>query len=604
MKLATFARLVCLVTAFSLPVAAQIADSNKTLRYYFRGPEKGFDPAKYSDHYSNVIQANIFESLLDYDYLARPMKLRPKAAESLPQIADDGKLYTFKIKKGIYFADDPAFGGKKRELIAQDFVYSIQRMVDSNNNGAPWDFMFKGKVIGLDEKIAAAQKTGKFDYDKPIEGLKALDKYTLQIKLSHSDFNIPYIMAAPCNGAVAREVVEKYGEEIAAHPVGTGPYRLRSWQRRNRIVLEANPTFRGETYQSVEGATGVDPAALAELNGRLLPQVGVIDIRIIETPQSAWLAYEDGGLDIMAELGVNYATIVAPGNKLADKYAKLGWQYYRNTTLSTQSKEFNMADPVVGGLEPEKVALRRAFAMAFNSAFNVWVIKNGQAEMAHSPLPPGIVGYDPNFKNSLEIYSPARGNATLDTFGYKDCDGDGWREAPGCKPLTITYLTSIGTDSRDDEELVEKSWAKLKIKCLIKKVQFPDLVSARQNGSYQMAVFVWGADYPDAENFMQLFYGPNAGPVNETRFKNAEFDKLYERMASMADSPERNAIIRRMNNIIAAYAPWVYEFHAVYPFLAHPWVSGYRPFPDAFPRFMFMDIDLKKRAAVLGDRAN
>lgn len=603
MKLASCVGFLCAALAVVLPAQAQSADMNKTLHYYFRAAEAGFDPAKYSDHYSDVIIHDIFESLYDYDYLARPVKLRLRTAASYPQ-STDGKTYVIKIKPGIYFTDDPAFGGKRRELTAQDYVYSMQRMVDPGNRGAPWDFLFKGKISGIDAKIEAANKTGKFNYDKPIPGLTALDRYTLQIKLDRPDFNMPYILAMPNTGAVAREVVEKYGDDVDAHPIGTGAYKLKLWQRRNRIVLEANPDFRGERYESSPGATGIDPVALKELQGKTFPRIGNIDIRIIETPQSAWLAYGDGGLDIMAELDPSYVSTIARDGQLLPKYAQRGWQYYRMAQPINQSKMFNMDDPVVGGYTPEKVALRRAFALAFDNAKDIWVLKNGQATEEQSPMAPEITGYEASFKNTLHEYSPAKGNAMLDLFGYKDCDGDGWREAPGCKPLSITYLTSIGKDDRDDETLVQNTWTALHIKSNIKKVQFPDLVSARNNGTYQLAVFVWNADYPDAENFMQLLYGPNAGPANNARFKNDEFDRLYLEIASMPDSPERNAKLRRMSRIVAAYAPWVYEFHTQYSYVAQPWVSGYRPFPLDFPYFIYMDIDLKKREAMLGKQAN
>ncbi|WP_374354170.1 ABC transporter substrate-binding protein [Chitinimonas sp.] len=531
------------------------------------------------------------------------MKLRLKTAAEMPKVSDDGKVYTFKIKQGIYFADDPAFGGKKRELTAQDYIYSIQRMVDPAHRGAPWDFLYKGKVLGLDEKIAAA-KNGKFDYDSPVEGLVALDRYTFQIKLKAPDYNMPYIMAVPANVAVAREVVEKYGDELDAHPVGTGPYKLKLWQRRNRILLEANPNFRGERYEPVAGATGIDPVVHKQLQGKVFPQVGNIDIRIIETPQSAWLAFDDGGLDVMAEFDASYVSVVAPGGKVAQKYLDRGWQYERIAPSAIQVKQFNMEDPVVGGYTPEKVALRRAFALAFNTNKMIWLVKNGQATEANSPLAPSITGFDPNFKNALHEFSPAKGNSLLDLFGYKDCDGDGLRELPGCKPLTITYLTSIGKDDRDDEAMVQKSWALLGIKCEIKKVQFPDLLSARDTGKFQMAVFVWNADYPDAENFMQLLYGPNKGAVNNTRFEHKEFDQLYRQIATMPDSPERNAKLRRMSRIVSAYVPWAYEFHTLYSHVSQPWVQGYKPFPTGFPYFLYTDIDTKKRESILGKRAN
>ncbi|HKQ31126.1 MAG TPA: ABC transporter substrate-binding protein, partial [Burkholderiales bacterium] len=215
----------CAAVAVLLSVqslAFATADMGKTLHTSFEAAETGFDPAQVSDHYSLEVINSIFETLLTYDYLARPIKLVPNTAAALPEIRDNGRTYVFKLKPGIYFATDPAFGGRRRELTAADYVYSLQRLVDPGGK-APWDFMLKGKVIGLDAKIAAAQQSGKFDYDKPIAGLRALDRYTLEIRLQRPDYNLPYILAAPATGALAREVVERYGADIDAHPVGTGP---------------------------------------------------------------------------------------------------------------------------------------------------------------------------------------------------------------------------------------------------------------------------------------------------------------------------------------------------------------------------------------------
>ncbi|RTL01453.1 MAG: heme-binding protein, partial [Neisseriaceae bacterium] len=453
--------------------ALAAADSGKVLHAYFGAPESGFDPAAYSDRYSLEVTSNIYETLLGYDYLARPQKLVPQLAEALPQISDNGKTFVFRIKKGIYFTDDPAFGGKRRELTAQDVVYSLQRLVDPTAK-APWDFMLKGKVVGLDEKIAAGQKSGRFDYDLPIDGLRALDRYTLQIRLKKTDYNLPNILAAPATGVVAREVVEKYGSDFSAHPVGTGPYVLKDWQRATRIVLQANPQYRGETYRPAAGATGVDGKVAQELAGKTFPRIGTIDIRIIESAQGAYLAFESGELDVLQGLGAEFTRIVAPGGKLGEAYVKRGVKYFREPEADLTYLQFNMENPVVGGYSPDKIALRRAMAMSMNQAKLISVVANNQALAAQSPVAPGITGYDPAFKNTLNSYSPARANALLDRFGYKDVDGDGWRELPSGKPLLITYTTSTGGDRRDFEEFLLKSLKGIGIKLEIRKMPFSE----------------------------------------------------------------------------------------------------------------------------------
>jgi oligopeptide transport system substrate-binding protein len=572
------------------------ADMNKTLRTYFEAPETGFDPAQVSDHYSLEVINSIFETLFTYDYLAHPLKLVPNTASALPEIRDNGRRYVLSVKPGIYFADDPAFNGRRRELTAADYVYSLQRLVDPSGK-APWDFMLKGKVIGLDQKIDAAQKSGKFNYDKPIEGLRVLDRYRFEIVLQRPDYNIPYILAAPATVAVAREAVEKYANDIDAHPVGTGPYKLRSWQRQARIVLEANPNFRGATYVPAPGAGGVDVKFAQEFAGKVFPRIGVIDIKIIDSSQASWLSFLSGNLDLHPRVGAEFAAIAMPGGVLDQKLAQRGVHAFRVPEAEVVYTMFNMDDPVVGGYTVEKIALRRALAMAYNQAQEVTVVRNNQAIPAQSPIGTEVVGYDAEFKNTLGRYHPARAKALLDKFGYRDCDGDGWRELPGCKPLMLTYLTSAAPGQRELGELLVKGAGAVGIRIKVDFTVFSDYIKARQGGTFQMAGAAWAADYPDAENFMQLLYGPNAGPANESRFRNREFDGLYLEIASMPDSPPRNEKLRRMSRIVAAYAPWYFNVHRVRTHMAQSWLTGYRPQSDHFQRFMYYDIDVAKRDA-------
>ena len=578
------------------------ADMNKQLRSYMEAAETGFDPAQVSDHYSLEVIHTILEPLLGYDYLAQPLKLTANTAVDLPQVGEGGRSYVFKLKPGIYFADDAAFKGQKRELTAHDYVYSLKRLVDPNGK-APWDFMLKGKVIGLDEKIAAAKKTGKFDYDSPVAGLEALDRYTIRIRLIRPDYNLPYILAAPATGAVAREVVEYYGKDIDAHPVGTGPYRLRSWQRQSRIILEANPNFRGVRYVPSKDAQGIPPGMLEELSDKTFPRIGVIDIRIIESPQASWLSFLQGELDIHPRVSAEFARIAAPAGVLDPKLAKRGVRYFQEAESDITYSQFNMNDPVVGGYTPERIALRRALAMSYNQMKEISILRQGLAVAAQSPIAPGVTGYDPNFKNTLVGYSPARAKALLDTFGYKDCDNDGMREQPGCVPLTITYLSSTGSAAvRELNELMVKGAKAIGIRMQVNQLLFSEFVKARGSGTYLMSGSAWGADYPDAENFMQLLYGPNSGPGNESRFKLPEFDRLYLEIASMPDSAERNAKLQRMSRLVAAYGPWIFHAHRVRTHMAQSWVSGFKPHADHFQKYMYYDIDMAQRAAFIKAR--
>ena len=270
-----------LAAALLLPLPAVAADPAKVLRYAFPAPETGFDPARVNDIYSNTINEAIFDRLLTYDYLARPAKLVPMAAEAMPEVAENGKVYTFRIRKGIYFTPDPAFKGAKRELVAQDFVYSFMRFVDPKIR-SPYAFLLEGKIEGLDDLAEQAKKTGKFDYDAKVRGLEVVDRYTLRFRLTKNDYNFPYIATHLPSYAVAREVIDAYGDESIAHPVGTGPYLLKSWSRRAKIVLEANPDYRGFVWDFQPSADQWDQGLIAAMRGKKMPQIGRVEVTIIE----------------------------------------------------------------------------------------------------------------------------------------------------------------------------------------------------------------------------------------------------------------------------------------------------------------------------------
>ena len=212
------------------------ADKVKTIRFAFLIAETSFDPGKVSDLYSNIINEAIFDSPLTYDFLARPAKLIPNTTVAMPEVSDVGKTYTFKFRPGIYFADDPAFNGKKRELTAYDYAYALKRFYDPQLS-SPWLWYVEGKIIGGDEAMAAAKKAGKFDYDAPIAGIETPDKYTLRVRLRETDYNFIYIFGTVQTAALAREVIEANAADPGAHPVGTGAFRLVEWKRSHKIVL-------------------------------------------------------------------------------------------------------------------------------------------------------------------------------------------------------------------------------------------------------------------------------------------------------------------------------------------------------------------------------
>ncbi len=585
-------RIAVIFVSVWLTLGAHAADMSKILRLGFPTAETGFDPIAVSDLYSNTIIEAIIEPMLAYDYLARPVKLMPLTLAEMPQISDNGSTYTFKLKPGILFADDPAFNGKRRELVAADYAYSIRRLFDPALR-SPWLFLLDGKIVGMDDVAAKAKTANKFDYDAPVAGLEVVDRYTLRIHLKEPDYNLLYILAMPTLGALAREVVERYGSDLAGHPVGTGPYLLKNWIRGHKMVLDASPSFRATYFGSTPSNDPLDRQIAARLAGKKLPIIGRVEVTVIEEAQPFWLAFLGGQLDLSG-IPVEFVNQVIPGGKLSPSLVKKGIRHYQSAEPDLTYTFFNMDDPTVGGYSKEKIALRRAISTAYNTPQEIQVIRKNQAVQAQSPVAPGVAGYDPRFRTDLNEYNPAKARALLDHFGYQDRDGDGYRELPDGKPLQIEQASVVGGDNRQFDELWRRNMEAIGIRMTFKKGKWPDLVKASKLGKLQMWGAAWIADYPDGENYLQLLYGKNED-ANNARFKLAAYDRLYERVKRMPDSPERTKLYQEMAKLVLVYAPWKLGVHRVANSVAQPWVSSLKRHPIMHAPWKYLDIDLAKR---------
>jgi len=577
--------LAALALAAVLPASA--AENGKVFRYAFQVAETGFDPAEVSDLYSSNIIANIFDPPLTYDFLARPVKLIPNTVEALPEVLEEGTLYRLKVRPGIYFAEDPAFGGKRRELVAEDYVYSLKRLFDPRKK-SPNLYQLEGNIVGMDEVLAKARRENRMDYDMPAEGLRALDRYTYQVRLKQPNYNFLYYFAY-CNltCAVAREADDYYKDKVAEHPVGTGPYRLVFWKRSAKMILEANPGFREEYYQ-----------------GKRLPMVNRIEVSILEEPQPRWLAFLNAEHDMIERLPDQFATVAMQGAEPAPHLAKRGIRLERVPGMELTYSYFAMNHPVIGGYTPDKIALRRAITMGNDIREEIAIPRKNQAIPAQSPIGPGAAGYDPDFHSNVTEHSPAKAKALLDMFGYVDCDGDGYRDLPRkeaadpCKPMVIEYAAAPDGQAQPLVELWKKNMDALGINMQFRREKWPDLLKLSKAEKLQMWGLGWSAAVPDADSFFVMLYGPNGGQANHSRFKLPEFDRLYERAKRLPDGPERNALYREMNRLFLVYMPWRLGVHRFYNDLLQPWVVGYKRHPVMRGWWKYIDID--EQAAAKG----
>lgn len=567
-------------------VQAQAPREEKVLRMFLSTSETGLDPASASDNATLSLLENLFDPLLRYDYLARPARLRPNTATAMPEVSADGLTYTFRIRPGIHFTPDPAFKGIKREMTAQDYVYSIKRLYDPALK-SPWAYMFEGKIAG-DEALKK-----DYDVDTPVAGLQAPDRYTLRIRLKAPDNNFLFYLAVPASGVVAREVIEAWPGQAGNHPVGTGPFMVGEWKRSDRIVLLANP-YSTAVFHATPGDNPEDRAIAAALEGKRLPRVDRVEVRIAEEFQGRMLGFLNAEYDYLEQIPESMTDMVVRDGQLKPELAARGIVLSRFPVLQTYYMWMNMSDPVVGGYGKDRVALRRAIAMAYNSAEDIALLKKGFAIKAESPLPPNVLGYDPAYRSPVP-YDPALANALLDRHGYRR-GADGFRRTPDDKPLTLAMHSEATVSGRLRDELWRKCLNAIGLRVVFKSDKKTEIIKASRLGTVQMFESNWIADFPDGDNFYQLLYGPNAGRANYARFNLPAYNTRYEQARQLSDGPARQKLYFEMNQLIHAYNPWVPLTHVLSGDLRHPWLKNYKRHPVEFTTWRYLDVDVAQRA--------
>ncbi len=591
------------LASLGIPASASGQDAAiKTLRYAFEVAESGFDPAQLSDLYSRILTAHIFDGLYEYDHLARPFKIRPCTADGMPEHSEDFRTWTVRVRPGIFFQDDPAFKGKRRELIAEDYVYSLKRFFDPRWKSPAAGGMSELRIVGLGPLRERALKSREpFDYDTPVEGLRTLDRYTLQFR-----FELPQprflqsLTGGDLWGAVAREVVEAYGDTIQAHPVGTGPFRLGEWRRSSRIVLERSPTYREVLYDAEPNADDAEgQELLRRFKGKRLPMIDRVEISIIEETQPRWLSFLNKQQDVMWLLPYEFVNIAAPGGKIAPNLGREGVRLHRALASDVTLTYFNMEDPVIGGYTPDKVALRRAITLAIDIDQEIRLYWRGQAVPAQSPLVPNTTGYDASFKSANGTYDLAQAKALLDTFGYVDRDGDGWREQPDGSPLVLDWATTPDQRARQRDELRRKDMNALGIRVDFKPAKWPENLKNARAGKLMIWSLGSSAASPDGGSSFDRAATSHKGGQNLSRFSQKQFDELYTRIKTIPDGPERERLFFEGKRILAAYAPYKQHVHRILTDLTWPWVIGFRRPPYWLNWWQYVDIDTAARAKAI-----
>ena len=577
------------------------ANAVKTLNLAMAAAESTFDPAASDDTQSSDLIVMMIEPPLQYDYFARPVSVTSRTSDLIESSAD-GKTYTLRVKPGIFFTPDAAFNGKPRELVAADYVYSYKRLLDPKV-ASPNYYLFDKKLLGADAVRKDAEKTGRFNYDAEITGLRALDRYTFRIELNKPDFEFVYNFTTSPFAGVAREVIEKYRDErnrVREHPVGTGPFMLGQWQRSAKIELIRNPGYREDFVPTP--ATEADKKLAQATMGKRAPLVDRIIVNVLEESLPRVLAFQKGELDRL-EVPRDLTDRMFDKNVLKPEFVAKGMQYQRALEPLLGFNYFNMDDPVVGGYSLEKNALRRAILLAYDTDREIAAVFKGQAELAQQLVPPGLSGHDPKLK-LRPPHDPALANAMLDRFGYKDCDGDGFREAPGCKSLKITRSSTTDSRGRIQEEIWKKSMNAIGIRVEFFSQKWPDLIEMSRTGKLQMWGWSWISGGPGGDGYASLLVSRNINAINDMRFKLAEYDRLYDEGTELPLGPARDRIYRALSELAAANSVLDFGIHTYANDVSQPWLLGYKRHPFWRTAWKYVDIDEKAREKATGGKVS
>jgi len=556
------------------------------------GP-KSLDPVRGSTTYENRVCSAVYEGLVQYKYLERPFDLEPALLERMPERSADGRTYRCRLKRGVRFQDNECFpGGKGREVVARDVFYSWKRMADEDNEPKSW-WLFENTILGFDAYREAQNGADEFDYDVPVEGMRLFedDPYRFEIVLEKPVTPFLFILAMFQTFVVPREAVEYWGDRFSRNPVGTGAFMLRrskDWIPGHSIRLYRNPTYREDRYptefSAADREAGLDAAA-----GQRLPFVDRIDITFFVEVQPKWLEFVSGNLDFTTVPAEYFEeAFIKRTRKLRKDWRDRGVRADAVPLLDFIFRGFNMEDELLGGYTEEKRALRRALHLAvdhyeFNDAFY-----NGINRIYDGPIPPGLKGHPEEGLLPYGNQGPDldRAQKLLAKAGYPD--------GKGLPPLQ--FWTGAGANSKEQTEMMQRQLGRIGVELDVRLVDFGTLIENVHKKKVPFFSFAWGSDYPDAENNLAIFYGPNEAPAsNSYNYKNPEYDELYRRVKSMPRGPERVKIIEKMRDMLIRDVPYIGSMARIRYYLSRPWLKNFKPTETFAGWWKYLDVDEARR---------
>jgi ABC-type transport system substrate-binding protein len=510
---------------------------------------------------------------------------------------------------GIHALSDFEHTGT-RELVAADYVYQIKRLAHPRLHSPIFGLMSE-YITGLRdhaqvleqawEEVAGEREDGVYlDLARyPLAGAEVIDRYRYRITLDGRYPQLLYWLAMPFFAPVPPEADRFYSQSgmtqrnitLDWYPVGTGPYMLTVNNPNRRMVLQRNPNFHGETYPA-EGMPGDGQAGLLEDAGRPLPFIEKVVFSLEKEDIPYWNKFLQGYYDASGITSDSFDQAISIGAggevNLTEEMRRRGIRLTTTVSTSISYTGFNWLDPVVGGDSERARKLRQAISVAIDFEEYISIFLNDRGIPAHGMLPPGIFGHRAGEAGvntvvyDITPHGPRRkpieeARRLLAEAGYPE-----GRDIRTGKPLVL-YLdtTATGPDDKARLDWLRKQFARLDIQLVIRGTDYNRFQDKMRKGTSQIYQWGWNADYPDPENFLFLLYGPNRkvgeNGENASNYRNDEYDRLFERMKNMDNTPQRQAIIDAMVDITRRDAPWLWGFHPKQFSLNHAWYRNSKP---------------------------
>ncbi len=557
--------------------------TDNVLNISMGGGVKSLDPALANDFISQYMVANFYDTLLQYSYKKRPYQLETAMLLQMPTTNEKLTEYKFKLRDDLYFSKNICFGKKHnkkaRKLTAKDVKYTILRLADSRQY-SPLFWMFRGQIVGLDkfrEKSGNLNKNDFSIYDEDLVGFKIINDREFKIILTAPNPRFLYMFALPNSGIISHKAVNFYSNDLNETVVGSGAFLLKKWRRNYLMELEKNNDYRTEYF--------VDADNIVDRTQKL-PLVDKVNCLMVKQPLSSWLLFLQGNLDLSNLAKDSLDAVVSEDGEIISSLKNRGVNMSRNPQFEVQYIGFNFRDPILGN----NLNLRKAISLAYNTDLRIQYF-NGQAVNANSPIPPGVAGHQENIKNIYSEYNLKLAKEYLAKAGYKNGINPKTNQ-----PLKLTFdQGGSSTVHRQLGELMQRDMKKIGINIDYKLNNRSRFFQKLRSGNIQLFRLSWVGDYPDAENFLQLFYSGNVGGSNRVAFSDKKYDKMYEEIKNLPNTDKRTKLYYKMVGYLQQQCPWIFESHPITFRLTHSWVRNYVPHDFAFCRWKYLAIDNEMR---------